>query len=229
MALITYRDIQDRVMDLISKSDATTRNRVKNWINMGQDDFVTRELWPFREVNEQLNTVQGTQEYDLSTEFTDIDEGNIQAVTIQGASQSKLTYIPYVQLVASYPDLSAYGAGVPRNYYLRAGKLGFWPTPNAVYDVNVDYYLNATDLEDDSDVSILPKQYRKGLVSFALSYEHDFNTDPDLAVKAMNAYEREVTLARNNLLNQPSDTGAFIIPGPADSNHKWTGLRDEVT
>lgn len=41
----TYKEQQDRVLDLISKSDSTTRNRVKNWINMGYYDFVLRQLW----------------------------------------------------------------------------------------------------------------------------------------------------------------------------------------
>lgn len=57
--------------------------------------------------------------------------------------------------------------------------------------------------------------------------EHDFNTDPDLALKAMNRYEELVTLARQNLLTQPNDTEAFRILGPADSG-QWTGLSGEV-
>lgn len=87
----TYREIQDNILSLISKSDATTRNRVKNWINMGQYDFVLREVWPFREKTGTLNLVAGTQEYDLSTNFTDIDEQNIIGVSLQGAQQNKLT------------------------------------------------------------------------------------------------------------------------------------------
>lgn len=65
-------------------------------------------------------------------------------------------------------------------------------------------------------------------MQYALSLEHDFNTDPDLAQKATNRYEQIVTLARNNLLTQPNDTENFRILGPADSfNH--TGLPGEVS
>lgn len=227
MAISTYRDIQDRTLDVLSKSDATTRNRVKDWINLGQRDFVLRELWPFREVTDTLATVAGTQEYTLSTEFTDIDAQNIISVAIQGASQKKLPYIPYNQLRAERPDFDQDNSAVPQFYYLKAGKIGFWPVPNDAYTVAVDYFKLPTELSADADVSIIPLSYREALIHYSLSMEHDFNTDPDLALKAMNRYEELVTLARQNLLTQPNDTGGFTILGPADSS-SWTGLRGEV-
>lgn len=50
---------------------------------MGYYDFVLRELWPFRETTGTLNTVAGTQEYDLSTNFSTMDDQNIISVAIQ--------------------------------------------------------------------------------------------------------------------------------------------------
>lgn len=84
-----------------------------------------------------------------------------------------------------------------------------------------------TELSADSDTSIIPVTYREALVHYGLSLEHDFNTDPDLAQKSMNRYEQIVTLARQNLLAQPTDTEAFRILGPADSRN-WTGLSNEI-
>lgn len=223
----TFIDIQDRVLDLISKSDSTTRNRIKNWINMGYSDFVLRELWPFRETVGTLNLVQGTQEYSLSTNFSDIDAQNIVSVAIQGANQKKLTYWPFNQLRASQPDFDFTGTSTPERYYIQAGQMGFWPSPNAALTVLIDYYKVPTELSVDSDEPIIPVNYREALVHYALSLEHDFNTDPDLAVKSMNRYEQIVTLARNNLLAQPTDTQAFRIMGPEDYvSH--TGLQNEV-
>lgn len=219
----TYLEIQNNVLSLISKSDSTTRNRIKNWINMGYYDFVGRELWPFREVVDTISFVQGTSEYTLASEFSDIDTGNIITVSIQGGNQSMLTYLPFNQLLASQPDLSTIGQSVPRNYYLRAGKIGFWPTPNGTDTVSIVYYKNPTELSADADEPIIPKTYREALVQYALALEHDFNTDPDLAQKAMNRYEQIVTLARNNLLAQPADTGAFYIGGPADIKN-WSTI-----
>lgn len=226
-AASTFREIQDRVLDQLSKSDATTRNRVKNWINLGQNDFVLRELWPFREETGTLSLVQGTQEYDLSTNFSDLDEQNIISVAIQGTNQSKLTYWPYNQLRADKPDFDYDAQAVPRRYYLKAGKIGFWPVPNGTDTVLIDYYKVATEMSDDSDTPIIPVGYREALIHYALSLEHDYNTDPDLAQKSMNAYEDKVTSARQNLLAQPTDSGSFRILGPADSRD-WTGLRSEI-
>ena len=223
----TYLEIQNNVLSLISKSDATTRNRIKNWINMGYYNFVLRELWPFREVTDTITTVAGTQEYTLSSEFTDIDAQNVQTVTLQGTINRKLVYWPYSQLRADQPDFDLIGTSVPERYYLKTGSIGLWPSPNDVYTVNVDYYKVPTELSADADTPIIPVAYREALVQYALSHEHDFNTDPDLAQKAMNTYEQIVTLARQNLLSQPSDTGAFTILGPADFR-SHTGLSGET-
>lgn len=223
----SYLEIQNNVLSLISKSDATTRNRIKNWINLGYQDFVLRELWPFREALDTISTVANTQEYTLSSETADLDANNILAVTIQGSTNKRLVYWPFNQLRNDQPDFDAEGSSVPQRYYLRAGKIGFWPQPDAVYSVAIDYYKTITELSADADEPIIPVAYRESLVQYALSLEHDFNTDPDLAQKAMNRYEQIVTLARQNLLAQPSDTGAFRILGPQDAVN-WSGLSGEV-
>lgn len=194
---------------------------------MGYYDFVLRELWPFREVTGTLNTVAGTQEYDLSSNFSTMDEQNIISVALQGTVSGKLVYWPYNQLRANQPDLDLEGAGVPTRYYLKAGQIGFWPVPADAYTVAIDYYKVPTELSSDSDTPDVPISYREALVQYALSLEHDFNTDPDLAQKAMNRYEQIVTLARQNLLAQPVDTESFRILGPADTV-SWSGLPGET-
>lgn len=226
-AITTYKDIQDRVLDQLGKSDATTRNRVKNWINLGQNDFVTRELWPFREATDTITTVGGTQEYTLSSETADLDSQNILSVAIQGAINKKLPFTPFNQLRAVRPDFTLDASAVPQKYYIKGGKLGFYPTPNAAYTIFMDYYKVPTELSADADVTIIPLAYREALMHYALSLEHDYNTDPDLAQKAMNRYEDIVTLARNNLLTQPADSDSFMIMGPADYR-SHSGLSDEV-
>lgn len=224
----TYKEIQDNALALLSKSDTTTRGRIKNWINLGYYDFVLRELWPFREAVDTINTVAGTQEYTLSSETADLDSNNIIGVSIQGASNKKLVYWPYNQLRADQPDYDLAGSSVPQRYYLKAGKIGFWPVPADAYAVVIDYFKVPTELSGDSDTPIIPVSYRESLMHYALSLEHDYNTDPDLAQKSMNRYEEIVALARQNLLSQPNDTGNFKILGPADSVY-WGGLPGEVS
>lgn len=221
----TFKDIQDRTLDILSKNDLATRTRVKNHINLGYHDFVTRELWPFREVTDNIVTIAGTQEYTLTTEFADIDRQNIVGVAIQGDNQTRLTYLPFNQARISRPDLDYDGTDVPRFYYLKAGKIGFWPSPAEAYTIDVDYYKVPTELSSDTDEPIIPISYREALIHYALSFEHDYNTDYEAAIKSMNRYEQIVTLARNNLLAQPADVGGFTILGPADfKNHTDIGV-----
>lgn len=212
----TYVEIQNNVLSLISKSDSTTRNRIKNWINLGYQNFVLREEWPFRQKTGTLTLVSGTQEYDLSTNFSDLDENNINGVSIQGSNSAKLLYIPYSQLRITEPDFDSEGTSVPNSYYLRAGQIGFWPSPSTGDSVFIDYSMTPTELSADADVPIVPLAYREALLQYALSMEHDFNTDPDLAVKAMNTYENILAQARVSLLSQPGDNDSFRILGPMD-------------
>jgi hypothetical protein len=194
---------------------------------MGYYDFVLRELWPFRETTGTLSTVASTQEYSLSSNFSDIDAQNIVSVSIQGSNNRKLVYWPFNQLRVDEPDFDSDGASVPTRYYIKGGSIGFWPLPNDVYSVAIDYYKIPTELSADSDTPIIPIAYREALLQYALSLEHDFNTDPDLAQKASNRYEQIVALARQNLLTQPTDTDNFKITGPETYiNH--TGLSNEV-
>lgn len=214
MALSTYSDITNRVLSIIGKSDTTTRNRIKDSINNGYNDFVTRELWPFREATDTITTIAGTQEYALSSEISNIDLQNIISVAIQGESATRLSYIAYNQLRNTHPDFDQDGTGLPTMYYLKDGYIGFYLSPGDIYSVAVDYFIVPTALSADADTPIIPANYREALVHYALSDEHDFNTDPDLAVKAMNTYENFVAKARNNLLAQPTDNGNFVITGP---------------
>lgn len=227
-AATTYRELQDRTLELLSKSDSVTRNRVKNWLNLGYYDFILREQWPSREVTDSVTTVAGTQEYTLTSEFADIDQNNIVSVAVQSPINRKLVYWPYTQLRSSQPDFTIIGNAVPERYYLKDGKIGLWPCPDSAYTILVDYFKLPTEMSNDSDTpSLIPTPYRESLIHYSLSLEHDFNTDPDLAQKAMNRYEQIVTLARNNLLSQPFDTGNFTILGPSSFiNH--TGLSGEV-
>lgn len=156
--------------------------------------------------------------------MSDIDQQNIISVAIQGSSSRKLKYVPYNQLRVMYPDFDEGGTGLPTMYYLKGGKIGFYLSPGSVYSVAVDYFIVPTALSADADTPIIPATYREALVHYALSDEHDFNTDPDLAVKAMNTYENFVAKARNNLLAQPTDDGNFVIKGPMDFvNHTDIG------
>lgn len=220
----SYREIQDRVLDLLGRSDATTRNRVKNWINMGQSDFVLRENWSFREKTGSLSLLQGVQEYSLSGNFSDLDAQNISSVSLQGANGRKLVYWPYDRLRDLYPDFDFDSQSLLERYYIKAGNIGFYPIPNGADTVLIDYYKVPTELVADSDVTIIPVNYRESLVNYALSREQDYDGDPDLAQKSMNRYEEQVTLARNNLLTQPADSNNFKVLGPSDY-YNWTEIR----
>lgn len=193
---------------------------------MGYHDFVFRELWPFREATATLNLTQGTQEYSLADGLEAVDERNIQTVSLQGPLAKKLFYWPYNQLRRTEPDFSAIGESVPERYYIKAGQIGFWPTPNSSMEVVIDYYLSPEELVEDIDEPVIPLAYREALVQYGLSLEHDFNTDPDLAQKALNRYEQIVSLARQNLLTQPNDEGNFRVRG-AGTGSPWLGLPGE--
>ena len=193
---------------------------------MGQDDFTLRELWPFRESTDTISTTAGVQDYVVSTEFADIDAQNITQVRLTAPGANVLVYAPFNQLQKLYPDFDTVTGGKPEYYYLRDGKIGFYPRPDAAYTISVNYYRIPALMQDDSDESLIPKQYRQALNHFAMSKEHLFNTDPDLAQQEQNLYEQVVDKARQNLLTQPSDSGNFRVRSVVEDRYWLNGFGD---
>lgn len=67
------------------------------------------------------------------------------------------------------------GTGTPTAYFLTtpnggAPQIGFFPNPDAIYNIYVDEKFAATEMVDDIDTSIIPPPYHDSIVTLASYY-----------------------------------------------------------
>jgi hypothetical protein len=118
--------------------------------------------WPFLEAQDtSLVTVAGTNSYTLPmSNWRNLDAVRLQVVNIQ----------QYVNLEYSMPqdfrDLENIDrdSSTPAMWTMYASLLHFYPVPDGVYNVVIDYIMEPPDLVADIDVPVLPLPYHDVLV-----------------------------------------------------------------
>lgn len=164
--------------------------------------------------------------YSFPSDLDRIDEIR-QAITKQ-----KLEYIDYrtfhryiADPTASYTPIYYSMIGLDS---LNAWRIGLYPTPNAVINLQLLYYQKITELSASTDLPLIPNKWHNVLVWGALAmYGHDFIDDTRVKT-AMARYEEgvsEMTAHYNaapdqRLVIQPWDTrtklGILPIRFPSD-------------
>jgi hypothetical protein len=101
-------------------------------------------------------TVSGTAEYDLPTNLV-----RTQCVKFNGIELEQVTKS---ELFKRYPSETY---GTPYCYYIRANKIGFYPTPNLVGTYELLFLSKADVLDEDTDEIIYPDDFARAIVKYA--------------------------------------------------------------
>ena len=104
----------------------------------------------------------------------------------QSITKDKLGYIDPRTFDFLVPDVTQTGSplyysfvGLDSSNYWRAG---FFPTPNAVINLQIRYYKKITELSSSTDEPIIPVKWHNGIIFGALSlYGHSFIDDTRIA------------------------------------------------
>jgi hypothetical protein len=117
--------------------------------------------WPWLESQTaSIATVNGTSAYNLSTiaDFLFLDAVRSE----QGTNYYELEYKDpqtFRTLQHNYRDRST------PEYWTREGEqIKIWPTPDGIYTLTIDYIKRPTDLANDTDVPLIPVNYRDILI-----------------------------------------------------------------
>jgi len=159
----TLQDLTSKFRDYI-KSDPNDKiwstSQKTNAINVGyfqvQKDGGFR--WPENEAVATFSTAGGTQEYSLT------------------ASIPGFIRLDLVQFVDTAGDITPYtkqaamrlmsGRARPSSYYLFSGKIGFYPTPDTAYQIQVLYRKRLTTMTAAVD-SAFSEDYDDAIVMYA--------------------------------------------------------------
>jgi hypothetical protein len=175
MAIKTYEEMQDEVINLAGDSSTAMRNKIKTWLNDAQLDLALRLDIPSLSKNVTVtpDVSDGETGPDLPIDFL-----RELTVCILGADDKRwLNKITQREVDSTFPDLSQETASTPR-YYLIRGQvystsdqiqygMGFVPIQDKEYNVRVRYIMIPTDMSANGDYSPLGIEFNEALVYYA--------------------------------------------------------------
>lgn len=184
--------------------------RLVNWINQAWYDIQSmHEDWLFMRGNVSFNTVDGTQTY-TATAAGITSLGNFKRDSFRayptGAPESErfLLYIPYDQ----FRNFYLFGGnrtveGPPVAFTISPDKdLLFGPIPDAVYNINGEYFQKPALFTADSDEPTIPAQFQMVIVYKAMQFYGQYEAAPEVYAAGMEHYGR--MMARLQIDQLPS-------------------------
>ena len=210
-----------------------------NWTSA----YLNAYLQPANDTNwYQVSTVGGTTSitltkglaaavtagtYILRTTYYDLPSNCFKVYDVrQTNTPRKLTNLGLFTLDAFRPDIQTTNISQPTGYFLfgedpliavtaqKQTLIGFFPTPDNIYNIQVRYILTQSDLSGDTDIPFIPVQYYGVLLDGAEYLASKFlNSQQESELKQSYEYSIEKMIEMENAHNDyfpiigSSDTG----------------------
>jgi hypothetical protein len=171
--------------------------RTKAWVREVYylDILSLRSDWWFLKGTATLNTEAGTNQYALPN---GIDIKKIREISYNGgALDGKSEH----DALNSGLDLNSLGEPKVFWHVFRSSGsdwIQLFPTPDAIYELNISHIPTADQLTDDSDVPSLPAEYQYLLVKGAYIKALKHNQDPNLELEMQEYQAALKRLVRDN-------------------------------
>lgn len=154
--------------------------------------------------------------YYFSSADASVDiELSYTTATASTINNQPVVYLPYIQydfwrqvrLTADFNAPAANGFGQSRNVFKTQvqGEIGITPVPNQIYNVNFEYWIDADDMVNAEDTTLLPVRYEQVLLHGASKYCYEFREDTPLAKNADDKFNQGVARMRIELINRNLD------------------------
>lgn len=175
-------EISYLVNDTTLSSTGMNADRTKAWVRevLFLDIYTLCTDWWFLKDTGTISTVNGTSVYSLPNQVPNAK--NLREVYINGSNK--------MQGISSFEatDLTWSSTGEPTKFwhYDRTSgtdRIKFYPTPDAVYTVNVTGITTPSSLTDDDDEPTLPSEWHYLLVKGGVVKALKHNQDPNLEVE----------------------------------------------
>lgn len=193
---MTFLQLQDRVMSRLNLTQTAARERVKDSLNDRMRRLQTScNLGLVRRGTAVIETVAATSAYGPPIEDKD-DDTIIMikplTVTIED------TLAPLAEMTHDQIRNFRSASGKPQYFYLTKFSsggftIGFYPTPDDVYEITIDGLLQGVDLADDGDEPAFPEDFHDALVFGAMADEYDHYDKADLSGVQEQKYEKRIS------------------------------------
>lgn len=173
--------------------------------HINQEEFE----WPWNHVEETETLVPGTVRYGFPYDAKNINMNTFRIRRNQSlnVSTTKLKILAYEEYLEKFSD-SEYNTGADNrstpSYVVRAPSREFivYPNPDKAYELTYEYYRDAYDLENSTDVPNLPEQYRYVIVDGAMYYVYQFRGDTQAAQLSLGKFQQGIKHLRSLHINR---------------------------
>lgn len=165
--------------------------------------------WPFNHVEQEDVLTTGTTRYPFPDDAKTInfDSFRIKEDTTLGNNTKKLKNVAYEEYlhksVSQEYKATADNNALP-NYVFNAPSLeyGMIPPPDQAYSVIYEYYRVPVDLENATDVPVIPERFKHIITDGSMHYAYLFRGDAQASTIAMQKFEDGVKHMRSILINR---------------------------
>jgi hypothetical protein len=195
--------MQDEVLNY--GFDANTyRSRVKIWLNDAQAEIARKVTIPELLVTTTINVVSGTATY---TKPTDL-------VRVKGLIDPNFGWKLSIE---EYDDLLLWNmggqvTGAPESYAIGSNII-LYPTPNVPNILTLMYYKDPVDLSANDDVSILPLDWHKTMIRYAVAEAYIAEDDSQMHGYHFGRYQEA--------LRGLGEDRQFVGDGPRQVKGMW--------
>lgn len=144
------------------------------------DEVLGHNIFLFSEETLSDTISAGSLDYTFSADVQTITD--LSFVTVASPTQTyRPTYIPYRKFLQLYPNRLTSAAGIPL-YFTRYGNKILWPTAISEDLSMTCLYVKASPtLANDTDVQIIPVEFKQILVRGALAGVEEYRENYDIA------------------------------------------------
>jgi hypothetical protein len=165
--------------------------------------------WPFNHSTGTITTVSGTQTYSLASDnkVTDWKTFYLNEDASLEVSSKPLSVIEYLEwhnrLRANDQLATAGSVNIPSQIYrTRDLKIGVTPIPDRAYTITYEYWKNPDRLSSATSTTLIPKEYDRVIVAFAMQGAYDFRENYEMAAKEYQKYKKGLADMKRTLVPQ---------------------------
>ena len=165
--------------------------------------------WPYNHVTQEDVLTAHTLRYGVpdDSKILDVNTFRIKESSALGVSTKKLRILSYEEYLEKYIhheyDEDNSTSGVP-NFVFRtpSQEYGLVPPPDKAYTLIYEYYRIPVDLENATDVPIIPERFAHVIVDGAMHYAYLFRGNSQDALIAKEKFEDGIKNMRSLLINR---------------------------
>ena len=214
----TYLDLTNKVLRKLNEIELTSvtfasatgfQALCKDLVQEAIDDINQAEFqWPFNhgEVTETLVADQATYALPSDVKIVDWSSFFLEEDTSLSVNASTLPIVEYYEWhnkIRSGEDTNAGTIRIPQLVYrTQDEKYGLTPIPDRAYSVKYEYWKNPTPLDLYSDTTLIPSQFDRVIVSYAMIGAYDFRENFEMAGKERTRYQKALKHMKKLLINR---------------------------